>query len=166
LLLGGPDENRDSFGKNRRFQHYELSVLSDGTTLWELGRGAMGITYHAVDTNLGSAVALKLISARFSGDARARERFRREARAAAQLHHPNVATVFHYGETPSGQCFYAMELVEGETLEVRIRRDGALPVSAYSTSRSKLRVRWPLLKNTDWSIAISNRATSWLLQTM
>jgi len=130
LLLGGPDEPRDSFRDNRRFQHYEVSVLPEGSTLWELGRGAMGITYHAVDTNLGSAVALKVISARFSGDPRARERFRREARAAAQLRHPNVATVFHFGETPAGQCFYAMELVEGETLEARVRRDGILPVSA------------------------------------
>src|SRR5438128_6757406 len=90
----------------------------------------MGITYHAVDINLGSPVALKVISARYSGDSRARERFRREARAAAQLRHPNVATVFHFGETPAGQCFYAMELVEGETLEARIRRDGPLLVSA------------------------------------
>ena len=128
LLLGGPDETLDPLGNNRRFQHYEVSTLADRTTLWELGRGAMGITYHAVDINLGSPVALKVISARYSGDASARERFRREARAAAQLRHPNVATVFHFGETPAGQCFYAMELVEGETLEARIRRDGPLPV--------------------------------------
>jgi serine/threonine-protein kinase len=90
----------------------------------------MGITYHAVDTNLGSAVALKVISARYSGDAKARERFRREARAAAQLHHPNVASVFHFGQTPDDQCFYAMELVEGETLEARIRRDGPFPLAS------------------------------------
>jgi serine/threonine-protein kinase len=129
LLLGGPDETRDSFGENRRFQHYEVSVLADGTTFWQLGRGAMGVTYHAVDTNLGSVVALKVISARVSGNPSARERFRREARAAAQLRHPNVATVFHFGETPAAQCFYAMELVEGETLEERVRRDGPFPVS-------------------------------------
>jgi serine/threonine protein kinase/tetratricopeptide (TPR) repeat protein len=130
LLLGGPDENLDPLADSRRFQHYEVSVLADGRTLWELGHGAMGITYHAIDINLGSSVALKLISARFSGDAKARERFRREAQTAAKLRHPNVATVFHFGETPAGQCFYAMELVEGETLEVRIHRDGPLPVSA------------------------------------
>jgi serine/threonine protein kinase/tetratricopeptide (TPR) repeat protein len=129
LLLGGPDEILNPLGNNRRFQHYQVSVLADGTTLWELGRGAMGITYHAIDFNLGSAVALKVISARFSRDTKARERFRREARAAAQLRHPNVATVFHFGETAAGQCFYAMELVEGETLEARVRCDGAFPVS-------------------------------------
>jgi serine/threonine protein kinase/Tfp pilus assembly protein PilF len=128
-LLLGPDETAKPIEDNRQFQHYEVSPLADGTTLWELGRGAMGITYHAVDINLGSPVALKVISARFSGDAKARERFRREARAAAQLRHPNVATVFHFGETPAGECFYAMELVEGETLETRVRREGPLSVS-------------------------------------
>ena len=63
----------------------------------------MGITYRARDTNLGSLVALKVISARYCEDPAARERFRREARAAAQLRHPNVASVFHFGETESGR---------------------------------------------------------------
>ncbi len=114
--------------ESRRFQHYEVCLRSDGT-LDELGRGAMGITYRALDTNLDSPVALKIISARYSGDARARERFQREARAAAQLRHPNVASVFHFGETDVGESFYAMELVEGETLEARVRRDGPLPAA-------------------------------------
>jgi serine/threonine protein kinase/tetratricopeptide (TPR) repeat protein len=127
LLLGGLTETGTI---DRRFQHYEVSVSSDAVTPWELGRGAMGTTYHAMDTNLGSPVALKVIGGRYSADPRARERFRREAQAAAQLRHPNVATVFHFGETPAGQCFYAMELVEGETLEACVRRDGPLPVSA------------------------------------
>src|SRR6266545_3315122 len=126
LLLGGSDETATL---NRRFQHYEVCLLSDGATLHELGHGAMGITYRALDINLGSPVALKVISSRYSSDPEARERFRREARAAAQLRHPNVATVFHFGETSLGQCFYAMELVEGETLEARVRRDGPLSVS-------------------------------------
>jgi serine/threonine-protein kinase len=130
LLLGCPNESLEGLQHNRWFQHYEVSVLADGVSLWELGRGAMGITYHALDMNLGSPVALKVISVRYSADPRARERFRREARAAAQLRHPNVATVFHFGETPAGQCFYAMDLVEGETLEARIRRDGPLPFSS------------------------------------
>ncbi len=88
----------------------------------------MGITYRALDVNLGSTVALKVISARYSGQPAARERFRREARAAAQLRHPNVASVFHFGETASDECFDAMELIEGETLETRVHRDGPLPV--------------------------------------
>jgi serine/threonine protein kinase/cytochrome c-type biogenesis protein CcmH/NrfG len=104
-------------------------VREDGTTLDELGRGAMGITYRALDLNLDSPVALKVISAAYSDKPEARERFRREARVAAQLRHPNVASVFHFGETTGGECFYAMELVEGETLEARVRRDGQLNVS-------------------------------------
>jgi serine/threonine protein kinase len=87
----------------------------------------MGITYRATDTKLGSLVALKIINTRLCDDSAARERFHREARAAAQLRHPNVAGVFHFGETESGRCFYAMELIEGETVEARIRRDGPLP---------------------------------------
>src|SRR6266478_10061536 len=55
-----------------------------------------------------------------------RSRFLREARAAAQIRHPNVARVTNYGEQ-DGECFYAMELVEGETLEARVRRDGSMP---------------------------------------
>jgi len=121
LLAGGCDG-----AEQRRFQHYEVTVRADGTTPSELGRGAMGITYHAIDRNLGSPVALKVISARYSNQSEARDRFRREARTAAQLRHPNVASVYHFGETAAGQCFYAMELVEGETLEARVERDGSL----------------------------------------
>ena len=87
----------------------------------------MGITYRAQDLTLGSLVALKVISARYSGDPETRERFRREARAAAQLRHPNVAGVFHFGETEAGRCFYAMELIEGETVEAYVRRNRSLP---------------------------------------
>jgi len=121
LLAGGRDG-----AEERRYQHYEVKVREDGMTPWELGRGAMGITYRALDLNLGAPVALKVISARYSNQRDARDRFRREARAAAQLRHPNVASVFHFGETAGGQCFYAMELVEGETLESRVRREGPL----------------------------------------
>ena len=111
----------------RRFQHYEICLREDGTALDELGRGAMGVTYRALDLNLESFVALKIIGAGYSENAVARERFRREARTAAQLRHPNVASVFHFGETDAGHCFYAMELVEGETLETLVQREGPLP---------------------------------------
>jgi serine/threonine protein kinase len=124
LLLGGPNEPGP---ESRRFQDYEICCREDGVTLDELGRGAMGITYRAQDLTLGSPVALKIISARYSGDPETRERFRREARAAAQLRHPNVARVFHFGETHAGRCFYAMELVEGETVEAHVRRNRPLP---------------------------------------
>jgi serine/threonine protein kinase len=110
-----------------RFDHYEVLVREDGT-LFELGRGAMGVTFKASDTVLGNDVALKVIDTRIAALPEARERFLREARAAARLRHPNVASVFYYGVRNSDQqCFYAMELIEGETLEARLRRFGALP---------------------------------------
>jgi serine/threonine protein kinase len=119
---GGPARPDDG-----RFDHYELAQHEDGA-FDELGRGAMGITYRAIDTVLRYAVALKVIDARIASRPDARERFLREARAAARLRHPNVASVFYYGVRKSdGQCFYAMELVEGDTLEARVRRDGPLP---------------------------------------
>ena len=93
----------------------------------ELGRGAMGVTYKAVDVDLHCPVTLKVISEKYLSDESARLRFLREARAAASVRHPNVASVFHLGRT--GQdYFYAMELVEGETLENLIKRSGRLEV--------------------------------------
>ena len=73
-------------------------------------------------------VALKVISRKLAEDPVCSSRFLREARAAAQIHHPNIARVTHYGEQ-DGECFYAMELVHGETLEQRVQRDGPLPLS-------------------------------------
>ena len=91
----------------------------------ELGRGNMGITYLARDPALHREVALKVIRSEAVSLGAARERFLREARAAAQLVHPNVATVFQLGEE-TGDYFYAMEFVRGENLEAIIKRDGAL----------------------------------------
>ncbi len=106
---------------------YRIERRDDGS-LWELGRGAMGVTYRALDTSLQRPVALKLIDSEWlKRGAEARERFMREARTAASLRHPNVATVYHFGiREENGQCFCAMELVEGETLEMRVRRTGPL----------------------------------------
>jgi len=110
-----------------RYAHFEVEVNADGYPVI-LGSGAMAITYRARDTVLNSAVALKVITRKLAEDPIARARFLREARAAAQIHHPNVARVIHYGEQ-DGECFYAMELVHGETLEARVQRDGPLPLS-------------------------------------
>ena len=89
----------------------------------ELGRGAMGVTYKALDVDLRCPVTLKVIRERYLGDESARLRFLREARAAASVRHPNVASVLHLGRTGSSY-FYAMEFVEGETLESLIKRSG------------------------------------------
>ena len=112
----------------------------DNGSLWELGRGAMGVTYRAVDTSLKRPVALKLIDSEWAKrGAEARERFMREARTAASLRHPNIATVYHFGiREENGQCFCAMELVEGETLEMRVRRTG--PLDALTTIDIALQV--------------------------
>jgi serine/threonine protein kinase/Tfp pilus assembly protein PilF len=87
----------------------------------------MGVTYQAIDKNLRCPVALKVINARYLKDESARLRFVREARAAARLRHPNVASAFHLG-TKNGDYFYAMELVEGTTLHQLIQQKGPMPV--------------------------------------
>ena len=110
----------------QRFEHYELMADEDGKPV-ELGRGAMGVTYKAVDVDLQCPVTLKVISQKYLGDATAQLRFLREARAAASVRHPNVASVFHLGRSAEGY-FYAMEFVEGETLENLIKRSGRLEV--------------------------------------
>jgi serine/threonine protein kinase/Tfp pilus assembly protein PilF len=88
----------------------------------------MAVTYRAHDTVLNSLVALKVIDRKVAQNPGARSRFLREARAAANIRHPNVARVTYYGEQ-DGECFYAMELVEGETLEARVRHDGPMPLA-------------------------------------
>jgi serine/threonine protein kinase len=110
----------------QRFEHYQLVIGEDGKPV-ELGRGAMGVTYKASDINLQCPVTLKVISERYLGDESARLRFLREARAAASVRHPNVASVFHLGRT-GDNYFYAMEFVEGETLQNLIKHSGRLDV--------------------------------------
>ena len=109
-----------------RFEHYEIVLDKDGKPL-ELGRGAMGVTYKAIDVDLHCPVTLKVISEKYLGDEAARLRFLREARAAASVRHPNVASVFHLGRM-GPDYFYAMEFVEGETLDSLIKRSGRLEV--------------------------------------
>ena len=110
-----------------KYDHFEVEVGTDGFPI-ELGSGAIAITYRARDTVLNSVVALKVIDRKVAKMPGVRSRFLREARAAAQIRHPNVAHVSHYGEQ-DGECFYVMELVEGETLEAKVRRDGPLPLA-------------------------------------
>ena len=133
-----PDETLSAPVKDR-LGIYRIERRDDGTH-WELGHGAMGVTYRAVDTSLKRPVALKLIDSEWAKrGAEARERFMREARTAASLRHPNVATVYHFGiREENGQCFCAMELVEGETLEMLVRRTG--PLDALTTIDIALQV--------------------------
>jgi serine/threonine protein kinase/Tfp pilus assembly protein PilF len=126
------DSTPDSLESGVRFGVYEIDCHADGN-LCELGRGSMGVTYRATDTSLQRKVALKIIKtdiAERSVDAR--ERFVREARAAAAFRHEHIATVYQFGmRLETGQYFYAMELIEGETLDERVHRAG--PIDARTT---------------------------------
>ena len=126
------DSTPDALGGSTRFGVYEIDCHADGS-LCELGRGAMGVTYRATDTSLQRKVALKIIKTDIAErSADARERFVREARAAAALRHEHIATVYQFGmRLETGQYFYAMELIEGETLDERVHRAG--PLDARTT---------------------------------
>ncbi len=91
-----------------------------------LGQGGMATIYRALDTQLGREVALKLLRPEYLRDPDFSSRFRQEAQSAASLSHPNVVTVYDYGEDPSGP-FIVMELVDGEDLATIMRRNGPLP---------------------------------------
>ena len=125
------DSTPDALGCSTRFGVYEIDCHADGN-LCELGRGAMGVTYRATDTSLQRKVALKIIKTDIAErNADARERFVREARAAAALRHEHIAIVYQFGmRLETGQYFYAMELIEGETLDDRVHRAGPLDVRA------------------------------------
>src|SRR3954462_7770075 len=126
LLRAGLNESEqpDAPAGGALFDDFEIARREDGS-LWELGRGAMGVTYRATEKPLHRSVALKVIE--LHGSEAVRERFLREARAAAALRHANVAGVFRFGAmADSDRCYCAMELVEGETLEALVRREGPL----------------------------------------
>src|SRR3954465_8267638 len=95
----------------------------------ELGRGAMGLVYRAVDPNIGRTVALKTMRLDVHGmehDDMLR-RFKNEARAAGVMNHPNIVTIYDAGEA-DGLFYMAMEVIEGETLQQLLSRSRVLPV--------------------------------------
>jgi serine/threonine protein kinase/tetratricopeptide (TPR) repeat protein len=132
FLSGSQEPEKSDAGRRLtpgrlKYDHFEVEVGADGFPI-ELGSGAMAITYRARDTVLNSVVALKVIDRKVAQMPGVRSRFLREARAAAQIRHPNVARVTHYGEQ-DGECFYVMQLVDGETLEAKVRREGPMPLA-------------------------------------
>ena len=141
-LAWGEDLDRASNQSSWRFGDFEVARQTDGRP-WELGRGAMGVTYRAQDTLLDRPVALKVVRVHMPDSTSHRTRFLHEARRAAALRHPNVASIHQYGvREADGQPFYAMELVEGETLEEWVRRSG--PSSATPALEISLQTAWAL----------------------
>jgi serine/threonine protein kinase len=116
-----------NLGEAESYQQYEVLKREDGS-LWELGRGGMGVTYKAYDTKLRRVVALKVINKVYLSSDIAQQRFLREARAAAALQHQNVASIFNLG-TNLGEYFYVMEFIDGETLDAYVRRKGPLELT-------------------------------------
>ena len=127
-------------------------ALSTGTQLgpYEIisavGAGGMGEVYRARDTRLAREVAIKVLSPGLTSSELARERFQREARTIAALHHPHICAVYDVGETPEHQSFIVMEFLQGETLDERLRK-GPLDVSIVASLDSaatgrKTRIGW------------------------
>ena len=93
-----------------------------------LGEGGMGQVYAATDEKLGRTVAIKVLRPEVMADSTHRARFEREAKALAGLNHPGIVTIYALEEADE-VTYFAMDLVEGETLAAIIKREGGLPVS-------------------------------------
>jgi serine/threonine protein kinase len=125
----------------------------------EIGRGGMGVVYRAVDTRLGRAVAIKMLPQEATADAERRARFIQEARAASALNHPHIVTIYDVGEQ-DGATFIAMELLDGEPLDRRLRK-GPIGVSeGLQLGRCRSRLRSRSLMAAGSSTATSSRPTS------
>ena len=107
-----------------RFAHFEVLTRSDGSPFM-LGHGAMGVTYKALDQNLLSLAVIKVPAPEMQNAPAARQRFLQEAQMMARLRHPHVASVFFFGDSPTG-AFYAMEFCDGPTLQDYISENGVM----------------------------------------
>src|SRR6201987_699774 len=103
------------------------SRLGSYELLAQIGAGGMGEVYQAHDTKLGRDVAIKVLPEAFAHDSERLSRFQREAKMLALLNHPNIATI-HGLDQSNGTQYLVMELVAGETLAERVKREGAFPI--------------------------------------
>lgn len=105
------------------------STLADRYTLvGKIGAGGMGTVYRAEQAPIGREVALKVLRRDLGYDPETVARFHREGHTLSQLKHPNTVTIFDFGQTDDGLLYLAMELLEGEMLSVRLKREGAMEV--------------------------------------
>lgn len=89
-----------------------------------LGQGGMGMVFKGLQTSVQRPVAVKTLHPQLAMAPTFFERFKREAEMASRLHHPNIITIYDFGKTAEGLCYYVMEMLEGESLRQRIKRDG------------------------------------------
>ncbi|MBX7192997.1 MAG: serine/threonine protein kinase [Sandaracinaceae bacterium] len=99
----------------------------------EMASGAMGAVYEAIDRTTGTRVAVKMLRPELAAEASLRRRFRRESSILRSLEHPAVVRVLDAGEDSDDRAFTVMELLDGETLETKLARDGAMPVAEAAT---------------------------------
>jgi serine/threonine protein kinase len=128
-----PRLGRSSGGRSLPAADLPTEPLGDFKIVREIGRGGMGVVYEAVQLSLGRRVALKVLPFAAALDPRHLQRFKTEAQAAAQLHHPNIVPVYYVG-TERGVHFYAMQLIEGRSLAAVIDELRGSPGAAASTA--------------------------------
>ena len=141
LRSGSDDTTRQ--GGERPDDGFPVTRLGDFELLRELGRGGMGIVYEARQISLKRRVALKVLPPAIGLTQQARRRFEREAQAAAKLHHTNIVPVHAIGEH-DGHHFYAMDLIEGQSLDHVLRDmldDGSNPLMEATVTQTMTELR-------------------------
>lgn len=94
-----------------------------------LGQGGMGMVFRATQTSVQRPVAVKTLHPTLAAAPQFFERFKREAEMASRLRHPNIITIYDFGRTPDGTCYYVMELLEGESLKQAVKREGPMSIA-------------------------------------